>query len=134
MGLSICWFWGFFSRPCRWSIEWALNEHCSGKTKPLNLDSLWFHIQLKNLENYILSYPYSVLPIEIKKQAKTAYSQFRNNPYHPSLQFKRVHSNKPIYSARINIDYRAVGIINDKEIVWFWIGSHKKYEKLLQKH
>ncbi len=76
---------------------------------------------------------YLALPVEIRKQAKTAYTQFKSNPYHPSLQFKRVHSSKPIYSARINIDYRAVGIVDGVEIIWFWIGSHREYEKLLQK-
>lgn len=76
---------------------------------------------------------YLALPVDVQKQAKIAYSQFKINPYYPSLQFKRVHSSKPIYSVRINIDYRAVGIIDDNEIVWFWIGSHREYEKLLQK-
>jgi hypothetical protein len=76
---------------------------------------------------------FAALPLDIQNQAKVAYSQFKNNPYHPSLQFKRVHSSKPIYSARINRDYRAVGIFQDNDIIWFWIGSHTEYEKLLQK-
>jgi len=57
------------------------------------------------------------LPNTIKAQAKEAYQQFKSDPYHPSLQFKRVHSSKPIYSVRINLDYRAVGIIQDNEII-----------------
>lgn len=76
---------------------------------------------------------FELLPSTIKVQAKEAYQQFKIDPYHPSLQFKRVHSNKPIYSARINRDHRAVGIIQGDEIVWFWIGSHNVYEKLLKK-
>jgi len=76
---------------------------------------------------------YSALSVDVQKQAKIAYIQFKNNPYHPSLQFKRVHSSKPIYSVRISIDYRAVGIVDNAEILWFWIGSHREYEKILQK-
>jgi len=76
---------------------------------------------------------FSLLPVTIKAQAKEAYQQFKKDPYHPSLQFKRVHSSKPIYSVRINLDYRAVGIIQENEIIWFWIGSHNVYEKLLKK-
>ena len=76
---------------------------------------------------------YSALPAAIQKQTKIAYSQFKNNPYHPSSQFKRVHSSKPVYSVRINIDHRAIGIVDDAAIVWFWIGSHREYEKILQK-
>ena len=74
-----------------------------------------------------------LLPESIKAQAKEAYQQFKKDPYHPSLQFKRVHSSKPIYSVRVNIDYRAVGVIKDNKIVWFWIGSHNVYDKLLRK-
>lgn len=76
---------------------------------------------------------FALLPNTIKAQAKEAYQQFKRDPYHPSLQFKRVHSSKPIYSVRISLDYRAVGIIHDNEIIWFWIGSHNVYEKLLKK-
>ena len=76
---------------------------------------------------------FALLPATIKAQAKEAYRQFKSDPYHPGLQFKRVHSSKPVYSVRINLDYRAVGIIQDSEIVWFWIGSHNVYEKLLKK-
>lgn len=74
---------------------------------------------------------YSVLPGEIKKQAKGSYKLFIKNPYHPSLHFKRVHSHRPIFSVRISMDYRAVGIQQNNEIIWFWIGSQREYEKLL---
>ena len=56
---------------------------------------------------------------------------FKQNPYHPNFHFKKVHTIRPIYSARINVDYRAVGIKENGEIVWFWIGSHADYGKLL---
>ncbi len=45
---------------------------------------------------------------------------------------KRVHSKMPIFSVRITKDYRAVGIQKDGEMIWFWIGSHGDYEKLLR--
>jgi len=37
------------------------------------------------------------LPKEIQKQAREAYVQFKKDPYHPGLHFKRVHSKRPIY-------------------------------------
>ena len=37
----------------------------------------------------------------------------------------------PIYSVRVSIGWRAVGIIDADTIVWFWIGSHGDYDKLL---
>jgi hypothetical protein len=63
------------------------------------------------------------LPNEIQKQAKDAYTHFKKDPYHPGLHFKRVHSTRPIYSARISINYRAVGIQKGSEIGVFTLFS-----------
>ncbi len=75
---------------------------------------------------------YSALPLQIRKEAKEAYQLFINNPYHPSLHFKKVHSQRPIFSVRITQEYRALGILQGEEIIWFWVGSHSGYEKLLK--
>ena len=74
---------------------------------------------------------HEALPEQIQRQAKTAFRKFQQDPYQAGLQFKQVHEVKPIYSARISRDYRAVGIKNDEEIIWFWIGSHSDYNNLL---
>ena len=71
------------------------------------------------------------LPSNIRQQAKGTYRLFTENPRHPSLQFKKIHNTEPIYSVRININYRAVGVVRNGVIVWFWIGPHTEYEKLL---
>ena len=71
------------------------------------------------------------LPEQIQRQARNAYRQFRQDPNYPSLRFRQVHPEQPIYSARINREYRAAGIRSDEEIVWFWIGSHAEYDALL---
>jgi hypothetical protein len=42
-----------------------------------------------------------------------------------------VHHTLPIYSVRIDLDWRAVGVLRDGEMLWFWIGPHKEYENLL---
>jgi len=74
----------------------------------------------------------AALPSNVRKQAAAAYRRFRTNPYHPSLHFKKVHPRLPIYSARINDDYRVVGQMRADAIVWFWIGKHEEYERLLK--
>ena len=73
------------------------------------------------------------LPKNIQTQAKQSYSKFQENPYHPSLHFKRIHSTQPIYSVRINLDYRALGVLNFDEVIWFWIGSHAEYNHLIKR-
>ncbi len=76
---------------------------------------------------------FAELPESIRQQARTAFRQFQKDPYHPSLHFRQVHPNRPIYSARINRSYRAVGIRDGDEILWFWIGSHANYDHLLSR-
>jgi hypothetical protein len=75
---------------------------------------------------------YAEIPLTVRKQAKEAYKQFLKDPYYPSLHFKQIHSTRPIFSVRISINYRAIGIIQREEIVWFWIGSHADYNNLLK--
>ena len=76
---------------------------------------------------------FAALPPQIQQQAKEAYRQFQDDPFYPSLRFKRIHSTRPVYSVRINVDYRAVGIQSENEIVWFWTGAHDDYMKLLSR-
>ncbi len=74
---------------------------------------------------------YRALPDDVKKQARQAYRQFEANPAHPGLQFKKVHSTEPVYSARVTRDCRAVGLLQGGTVTWFWIGDHADYDRLL---
>ena len=74
----------------------------------------------------------SELPADIQRQAGEAYRLFQTDPHHPSLQFKQIHKSEPVYSARISLNYRAVGVVSGDEIVWFWVGKHEDYEALLR--
>ncbi|MCI0332410.1 MAG: hypothetical protein L0228_04210 [Planctomycetes bacterium] len=74
----------------------------------------------------------ALLPTNIQKRARAADRRFRTNPRHSGLQFKKVHNTRPVYSARINDDYRVVGTMDGNDIVWFWIGKHEEYERLLR--
>jgi mRNA-degrading endonuclease RelE of RelBE toxin-antitoxin system len=74
---------------------------------------------------------YAHLPTQIRERAYEAYLQFKEDPSHPSLRFKKIHSELPIYSVRINKNYRAVGQLDKDTVIWFWIGSHAEYDKLL---
>ena len=76
---------------------------------------------------------YAGLPQEIQKGALKAYRIWRENPNHPGLQFKRVHTTLPIFSVRIGLGWRAVGIQKGETIIWYWIGSHDEYDGLLKK-
>jgi hypothetical protein len=72
-------------------------------------------------------------PAAVRGKAKAAYELWAENSRHPSLRFKKVHATLPIYAVRIDLDWRAVGVMREGEMVWFWIGPHSEYEKLLTK-
>lgn len=71
------------------------------------------------------------LPEQVQKQTREAYRQFKQDPRHPSLRFKKVHPELPIYSARISKSYRVIGQLEGDTVIWFWVGSHTKYDMLL---
>jgi hypothetical protein len=74
---------------------------------------------------------FAELPEQVQEQTRNAYRQFKKDPSYPSLRFKKVHPQLPIYAARINKSYRAVGQLDGDMVIWFWVGSHTDYDKLL---
>ena len=74
---------------------------------------------------------YRELPANIQRQAREAYSPWKSDPSYPSLDFKKVHDTQPIYSVRISLGWRALGVKKDDTMIWFWIGSHADYDYLL---
>jgi hypothetical protein len=73
------------------------------------------------------------LPRNIRRLAQKAYLLFDQNPHDPQLRFERKHGIRNIWSVRIGTGYRALGVMpqGNQEIVWFFIGSHADYSKLL---
>ncbi len=74
---------------------------------------------------------YERLPVKIKEAAKIAYRRWKENPHHNSLQFKQVHKTQAVYSVRIGLSWRAIGVKQQKVMIWFWIGSHEEYNQLV---
>ena len=75
---------------------------------------------------------FASLSPEIGDQARESYRLFQRDPRHPSLHFKRVHGSDRLVSVRVGLGYRAVGILESSdEVVWFWIGPHDEYERIL---
>lgn len=45
----------------------------------------------------------------------------------------RVSQRQPIYSARVSISYRVLGLLESDHIYWYWIGAHDEYDELLKR-
>lgn len=71
------------------------------------------------------------LPRDVQEQAKAAYRLFKKDPYYPGLHFECIDRQESIYSVRIGLHYRAVGVWEGDTIFWFFIGSHEDYNHLL---
>jgi hypothetical protein len=76
---------------------------------------------------------FAELPESVQRQANDAYRLFQANPSHPSLSFKQISPNGPVYSVRMGLHYRALAIRNPDHLLWFWIGSHAEYDKMLSR-
>lgn len=71
---------------------------------------------------------YRQLPAEVRDLADKNFQLLKANPRHPSLHFKRIGK---LWSARVGAHHRALGLDRPEGVVWFWIGSHADYDKLL---
>jgi hypothetical protein len=72
------------------------------------------------------------LPQDVQQNADKAYLLWQSDPHHPSLQFKRIDPQDPIYSVRVGRKYRALGWLEGDTIIWFWIGGHAEYDSRLK--
>lgn len=73
----------------------------------------------------------AALPADAQRQARAAYELFKQNPRHPSLQFKRIRpSDEALYSARVGDHYRAIGLLEGDTVYWTWIGTHEQYNSV----
>jgi hypothetical protein len=65
---------------------------------------------------------------EIQRLADECFAHLKRDPRHPSLRFKRV---GPFRSARVGRSHRVLGLDTQDGIIWFWIGPHDEYDRLI---
>ncbi len=54
----------------------------------------------------------------------------KSDLYAPSLHFKLLASQR-VYSARVGLQYRTLGLPTADGVHWFWIGTHAEYDRLI---
>jgi hypothetical protein len=72
---------------------------------------------------------YEQLPADVQTQADKQFALLKQNSGHPSLRFKKIGK---LHSARVNNSIRALAVEDGNDLVWFWIGDHKEYERLIR--
>ena len=71
---------------------------------------------------------YRVLPLPVRGLADRAFALLRTDSRHPSLHFKKAGR---FWSVRVGLHHRAVGVDLPDGVLWFWIGTHADYERLI---
>lgn len=72
---------------------------------------------------------YQALPAAVRELADRSFERLKANHRHPSLHFKKTGK---YHSVRVGSHYRALGIEVLAGVLWFWIGTHAEYDRLLR--
>src|SRR5690242_1748577 len=72
---------------------------------------------------------YEALPAAVRQLADANFELLKRDPRHPSLQFKKVGK---FWSVWVGLRYRALAVGTGDACVWFWIGSHGDYDRLIR--
>ena len=71
---------------------------------------------------------YDRLPARIQRLADNNFEVLKANPRHPSLHLKRA---SRFWSVRVGLGHRALARDDDGDLVWFWIGTHAEYDRIV---
>jgi hypothetical protein len=71
---------------------------------------------------------YDALPESVRSLADKNFALLKADSRHPSLHLKRV---ARFWSVRVGQHYRALGTDVEGGIVWFWIGTHAEYDRVV---
>lgn len=71
---------------------------------------------------------YAALPEAVQRLADRSFQLLKSDPRHPSLHLKRVGR---YWSVRVGDHYRALAVDGPDGQVWFWIGTHAEYDRLI---
>jgi hypothetical protein len=83
---------------------------------------------MKNFASRAFWESYDALPEHIQELADRNFALLRSDPSHPSLHFKRVGRFR---SAHIGRTFRALAVEVEDGLLWFWIGDHSEYERII---
>ena len=72
---------------------------------------------------------YEKLPRRVRQIADRNYSLLKQDPHHPSLRLKKIGR---FWSVRVGLGHRALAVEAKEGLVWFWIGSHADYDRLIR--
>lgn len=73
---------------------------------------------------------YDSLSPEIQLITNKNFELLKQNPNHPSLHLKKVGT---YWSARVGREHRVLAQEIEAGLLWFWIGLHDEYERVIRR-
>ena len=73
---------------------------------------------------------YAALPNAVQKLADEKYRLFKQDPFHPLLEFR---AKGKVWTVAIGRSYRAIARRFGNDLHWVWIGSHEDYNNVLRR-
>ena len=83
---------------------------------------------MRHRKNARFQKAFDALPATVRAQAVKSFDLLKQDPSHPSLHFKKL---RRYWSVRVGGGYRALAVEADDGLVWFWIGSHAEYDRIV---
>jgi hypothetical protein len=68
------------------------------------------------------------LPSAVQLLARKDFELLKQNPRHPSLRLKKA---GVFWTARVGVHYRVLAKERAEGLVWFWVGHHSEYDRLI---
>jgi hypothetical protein len=71
---------------------------------------------------------YGDLGPDVRELADKSFKLLKMDSRHPSLHFKKTGR---FWSVRVGLHHRAIAVEVADEMLWFWIGNHVEYDRLV---
>jgi hypothetical protein len=71
---------------------------------------------------------YYALDVDVRKLADKSFEILKNDPQHRSLRLKKTGR---FWSARVGLHHRALALDIPGGLLWFWIGDHDAYDRIV---
>ena len=72
---------------------------------------------------------YNRLLPETRSLVDKSFAILKSDPHHASLRLKKVGN---FWAARVGRRHRALAKERKEGLIWFWIGTHDEYERLIK--
>jgi len=87
-------------------------------------------MSLRHIKTHQFNRCYKNLPKNVQKAADSQFKLLKKDPGHPSLKFRPLRSRRDCWYARVTDDYRTLATKYQNVYIWFWIGTHAKFNAL----